>query len=520
MSTVPSPPPARRPSNGTVERLYVLWLVSSLLLVLLVVIVALLATGQLRRQAQRISEHSQAIDSLRDDLSQISQELRNVQAALPYTVPQLRTPPTPVDEARQPAQPIEEEPPGPQAAPPALASPDDGAINALLQAALRPSDDLPFELADPAAAEEALRVGQDGLSHTSWAGQTWARLAVLARLLDRDLAAETFAYRAAAANVFPQAYYELSVRKLLDRQQAAEAIVFARRLVDGRPADPKGVLLLAEAHGMHDDLAAADEAIETLATIERLSLPGKLRLGRLLVALERWERLGALLDSLGEVPQPYWPRLNFLRAVLAIQRGQLAEAYAILDNLLAEPQTPPQALLAADDYELRTWRGVALVYARQFEAAREALAHAQEYPERPQAWYWRGMLELHAGNADQAIPFLQYALAASQRFAPAWEALGTIALNHDDLPTALQNLSNAASYGPPRASTHLLLAILHAKASRPSETAEALRTAFGLDPSLLETARQTEVITRLFSEDQLAALASRSDVPPREPDQE
>ena len=129
------------------------------------------------------------------------------------------------------------------------------------------------------------------------------------------------------------------------------------------------------------------------------------------------------------------------------------------------------------------------------------------------------MLEFDAGNIDEALPFLQHALAASHGFAPAWEALGTIALNRGDLATALQNLTNAVNANPRRGSAHFLLAVIHAKASRPSETAKALQTAFRLDPSLLKTARQTDVISGLFSHDELAALADSTDTTAIAPDE-
>ncbi|MFQ5806399.1 MAG: tetratricopeptide repeat protein [Phycisphaerae bacterium] len=518
MSTTP-PPPSRRPSTGMVERLYVLWVVSSLLLVLLVVVVTLFGSGQLRRHAARISEQSQAIDQLRDDLSLTRRELENLKATVAYAAPAPRAPPIAPEEPRGPTQLTEDEPLAPQPAPTATVAPDDDAINALLNSALRESDDMPYELADRAAAEGALWEGLAGAGRTAWSGQTWARLAVVACLLDRDEPAKVFAASTQALNEIPYAYYEISARKLLAKGRGTEAIVFARRLAASRPSAPQAALLLAEACRLNGHLAAADVALEKLDNIEPLSSADKLRLGRLFVALERWNRLDALLGSLDEVPQPALPQLNHLRAVLAIQQGRLPEALAILDNLLTEQPEGGAGVSPAypDDYELRTWRGVVLLYAGQFRAAREALAHAQEHRDRPEAWYWRGVLENRAGNPDEAIRCLDHALAASHDFAPAWEALGLIALNRGDLPTALLNLTNAVNVNPRRPSAHFLLALSHAKASRPRETLEALRRAFHLDPSLLEAARQAGVITRMFSEDELAALARAAVVAPPSP---
>jgi tetratricopeptide (TPR) repeat protein len=489
MSTRPTPPPNGEPSSETLTRLYALWMIGALLLVLLVVVLALLGTGRLRLHAQRISEQTDAIEQLREDLSRTRRELAELKAgppARPQTAQEPSPPTTP--EAAGELPDTDQTPP----------TATDQAIAGRLDAALQTDEQMGYELADPEVADQVLQEGLSEVGDATWSGRTWARLAVVARLLDRDGPADTFAHKAIATGEFPRDYYELSVQRMLAQGRATEAIVFAGRLRAERPDNPRAALLLAEAYCLQPDLAAADAVVETLDRGQDLSPSLKLRLGRLLVALERWNRLEALLNSFGEVRPEDLSQLNFLRAVLAIQRNRLAEALAIFDNLLAEHP---------EDYDIRTWRGVALLAARQFQAARQALAHSRAFPGRPEAWYWRGMLELRAGNDDEAVTFFEHALAASQRYAPAWEALGTIALNRGDLPTAVQNLQNAVAANPRRASTHFLLSIVHAKTLQPTATADALRTALRLDPSLLEQAQQTEVIGRLFTPEELEALA-------------
>lgn len=506
----------------TADRLYVLWLMSSLLLVLLVVIVTLLGSGQLRRHAQRISEQTEAIEQLRTDVSRVREELAALEAAVTRAAGASREEAPAVDERGEAEPPVEERQPErqPRPAPPVVLA-DERAINTLLQSGLRPGEDgpdslaeLPYELADRGAAEEALRKALEEAGQASWGGETWSRLAVAARLLDRGESAEMFAGKAVAAGAFPQAYYELSARQLLAAGEAAEAVVFAKRLATGRPGHPEAVVLLAEAYCAHRDLANAVAAVEELDEVPSLSLSAKLRLGRVFVALESWDRLDRLVASLGRVPEPALPVVNYLRAVVAAQRGRPAVALAILDELLAESGTRGRGQLMPDDYDLRTWRGVALVYAGQFAAAREALSHSQEHPERPEAWYWCGILEVRAGNTEEAVAFFQHALAASQRFAPAWEALGAMALNAGELPMARQDLENALNADPRRASGHFLLAVVHAKMSQPRETAAALQAAFHRDPSLLESARETEVIRGMFSDDELASLANGESIAP------
>lgn len=517
MPTNPTPPIAPRPPGNLVERLYVLWITSSLLLVLLAAVLTLLGSGQLRRHARRIAEQAQAIGALREELSTVRQDLANLEAAASRPPVPTLAPGAP----SAPAQTAEAEPSESQAPEDSV---DERGISALLRDALSQGEDLPYEIADRAAAEEALRQALRSIGRAAWSGKTWARLAVLAGLLDRDRSAEVFAYAAAEAGELPDGYYELTARKLLDQGKVTDALVFAKRLAAGRPGDPRGVSLLAEVQRVRGDLGAVATALTKLQNTEQLPPAAMLRLGRLFVALEDWNRLDALLTRVGDVPQALLQPLNGLRARLAIHQGRLPEALAILDNLLAEraagshgplargeggtgTQPVRAPLLALDDYDLRTWRGVALMEAGQFLAAREALAHVAEHPGRPEGWYWRGVLELRAGNAEAAIECLDRALAASHGFAPAWEALGTIALNRGQVATALQNLSNAADANPSRASTHFLLAVVHAKASRPKETVESLRTAFRLDQSLLEAAKKTEVIRQLLSDNELEALA-------------
>ena len=191
-----------------------------------------------------------------------------------------------------------------------------------------------------------------------------------------------------------------------------------------------------------------------------------------------------------------------------MDKDRLTEAFAMLEHLLAD---------APDDYYLRLWSGIVLLDSRQFEAARQALSGTADLnPARPEAWYWRGVVEIQAQRPDAAVPFLQNALVASARYAPAWETLGLLALNRGDLVSALETFSNAVAANPYRASTHFLIALAHAKASRPDEAAAALRIAVNLDTALLEEALRTDVFTRLFEPGEIEAMvepAADTDTP-------
>jgi tetratricopeptide (TPR) repeat protein len=506
MSSTPSHQQPRGPSSGVIERLYVLCIASSAALLLLIVVLTLFAAGLLRKRSEALS---QSIVELNERLTAVEQTLAEQQAP-PLAAVSQRAQITQPDDEREttsgrPAS-------GPATAEPAEQALDDAAVNARLDRVLVAGDDLPVLLADPRAGADTLEQVLRDAPQARWTGETWARVAVLARLLEHNDEAEMYARRAAADGVLPWAYNEVSARLALMGRRGAEALTFAQRLTEQAPGHPIACLLLAQAFALQGNLAAADDALNELDNLDDLPYPDKLRLGYLLIDLERWEALGAVLDALGPLPEELIPERDYLRAAWLVQKGQLAEALAILDYLLE---------LHPDDYDVRTWRGVALIQAGQFEAAREALAHAEQAAGRPEAWYWLGVLEIEAGNPEAALPYLQRCFAASARYAPAWEALGTLALNRGDLPTALENLGHAIEINPHRSSAHFLIAIVHAKASRREEAAQALQEAFSLDEALLETAKQTEVLTRLFAEQELENLAPAASGeqpgPPAEP---
>ena len=79
----------------------------------------------------------------------------------------------------------------------------------------------------------------------------------------------------------------------------------------------------------------------------------------------------------------------------------IVEALAVLEYLLGD---------SADDYDVQVWRGVALVEGRQYGSARQAFDQSAALNAgRPEAWYWRGTVEIRAGKPDEAVAFLEKA---------------------------------------------------------------------------------------------------------------
>lgn len=339
--------------------------------------------------------------------------------------------------------------------------------------------------------------------------------------MSQNASAEVFARRAYnTGDPLLLAYAETSARLFLARGRTQEALMHAEHLAEKTEGAPASSLLLARVFLALGSPATADELLTLVDDPAALSDADKLALARVCLGLHHWSRLADVVAMVNEVPAELDAERNFLHAVALVQTNdRLAEALGILDYLAdrdAEDATAsgggepaPVPVPAPNVYEIATWRGVALMRGQQTESARQVLNDAAELrADRPEAYYWRAMLEIRERQFDIAAVFLQNALATSARFAPAWETLGLLALNRGELDAALQNLAKAAEANQRQASTHFLIAIAYAKASHREPAAEALQRAFQLDRKYVEEARRTDVLTRLFTPEDFEALAA------------
>ncbi len=504
-----TPAAGSKPPASAVERLFVLWIISTLCLVVLAGVLTVLGSGRMHRQAM-------AIQALADRVEALEQARVSPEPPPPGPVAgSPKSPPAGQGQRKENSGPTRRKATGgdggstgarPSASGseagrpglPAEIRTDEG-LSARLDRVLARSAAGPYVLADRAAAADLLREAFQHVENANWSGTALARLAMVARLLDEESQAEVLATRAMALGTQPLGYLEISARSLLARGRIEEARVAAQRFARAG-GGALAHLLLAEAwlSPPGPSVVTADEVLAGIPDIRQLTIADRLRAGRLAVMVERWDQVAAVLASLESVPPEQADERDFLRAVLFVHEGRLVEALGVLDYLTG--QRP-------EDYDVLTWRGAALVKARSYEEARKALAHAEQHPQRPEAWYWRALVELRGGNVESAARLLEASLTASPQYAPAWEALAGVAMERRDLATAVQNLTLAIQASPRRASAHLLLAIAHAKASRRDEAEQALREALRLDPAVLETARRAEVITRLFEPELLEQMA-------------
>ncbi len=517
-----------QPRRDVLERLYVYWLVSTVLLILVAIVFAVFARGALTRQAA-------AMDKLAGRVAALEGTVQRLQAATsrqnePSPIAERSPGPVAAPKPAQPAQPpspeAEAQPPsgaasgGQPATTPATA---ESAIRARLDEVVAPGPVAPADVVDPQGAAALLESALQQVGRARWSGQTWSRLAVVARLLGRDTAAEAFARRASAGGEPLIEYNEVSARSLLARGRPNDALPLIEKLVEQTAASPTSQVLLAAALLATDDPAGADETAATVEGVDDLGPRDKLMLARVLFALEHWQRLQAVLAALEDVPDDSAAEHDFLQAVSLARGGRTVEALAILDYLVAHPpqtargdDAPPSwPTPGPDRYEIEVWRGVTLMYAPQQEAARAVLTEAAQLdPTRSDAYYYRGMLEIRAGQNDQARTYLESALANSARLARAWEALAYLDIGAGNVDRALEHLAKAIEIDSRRASAHFLTAIARAKISQRELAGVALRAAFRLDESYLAEAKQADVLLRLFTPGELDALAGQS--PPEE----
>lgn len=521
----PERPPARpnlpRPTSDAVERLYVYWLVSTALLLIVMLIVGILLRGALHQQASAVIELSERVAQLEESGRSLpgaparrSPDADERRVASPPATRET-APPSVARPTTRTSQPSSVVLPPAAASAPVLLSED--ALDAALDEVISAEAATPDDVLDPNQGRELLDNAVKSAAGAGWSGAAWSRLAVLARLLGRDAVAKVCMERARAGGDQLIAYDEISIRELLARGRAQEALPIAARLVERTAGAPTESVLLAATLLALDNPASADEAVESIHMHLVLGAYDRILLGRVLFNLEHWQRLDALLATLREVPASLTAEYSFLTAVSLARSGRTVEALAIFDGLLPTAPRVRETTSAAasapvagwpmpcpDRYEIEVWRGVTLMYAQQPETARQVLQQtAESNPGRPEAQYYLGLLEARAGRPQIAAVHLKNALANSARMAPAWEALALLEIDSGQVNLALEHLGKAIAVNPRRASAHFLMAIAEAKLSHAEQAADALRQACRLDDHIIKEAKQTDVLLRLFTPEEM-----------------
>jgi tetratricopeptide (TPR) repeat protein len=504
----------RPPRNDALERLHVCWLVSTIALALVAVLVIVYVRGALARYSTQVNELRDTVQTLDETVAELSNSLEQLQREQQrqpreHAAGDRGTP----DESRAPrSEPLEI-----AALPPADSTiPSETEIQRQLNQILAPDAATPADVADLDAAQTLVQQAVEQRETAPWTGQTWASLAVLARLSGLDDQAATLAGRAADTGGSLEQYAEVTFRALLARDDVARALDLTEDLAK-RGIDSDAIrVLVAAARLRAGQQAAADRAVDTISDITALKLYDRLILARVLLSLEDWNGLAALLSLLRSVDPRLAHEVNYLQAIPLARAGQTAAALALLDYLAAHPSEPETdwgawPVPAPSPYEIETSRGATLVQAGQLDAARDVLLQAVSLsPDEPTAFYYLGLLEQRAGRPNAAREHLENAVARRAQMAAAWEALALLALEAQDVEAALTHIEQALEANPRRASAYFMQALLNAKVTRREATAAALREAFRYDPTYVEEAKQADVIRRLISTEEIDDLAAEA----------
>ncbi len=507
----------RRPpgGSGVVERLFVYWLISTAGLALLSIVTIVFVAGALQRQSHMLRLLADRVTALEAPPAQPPPAPPSApaerEAARRGPVAQPAPPPAVAEVPRQAAEPVAEAE-APAAAPPRL---DEPRALAQLGSLVRPPGRSTADVSDAAALGTLLDAARGQPASAEWSTAARLRLAVAARLIGRDSDGEYYARTLAPGGEERRLYDEVVARVTFERGRVREALPLLERVTVGDGAAPDLLVLRAAAQLELGDGAAAESTIERVSQPARLAPRDRLRLARLGLALERADVLAAVLPLLSDVPAELEAERDFLRSAGLVLDGRSVEGLAALDFLVAHESDWARTVRAAagppqrpSRYELEVWRGVALVAGNQLSDAREILlTAAQVEPSRADAYLALGRLEAAAGQFERAAAYLRNAIAAAPRSAGALEALAAVDLNLGNVGSALESATQAIALRPRSASVRFLRALAHAKLGQREAVELDLRAAFQLDRGYLDEARRADVIGRLFTPEELEALA-------------
>ncbi|MBV9124103.1 MAG: glycosyltransferase [Planctomycetes bacterium] len=230
---------------------------------------------------------------------------------------------------------------------------------------------------------------------------------------------------------------------------------------------------------------------------------------------------------------PADPELGFRAALLLHERGQVAEAAATYERLLAAPPERQFGSLDQGILGFKARQNLALVYQdlgdwgraeeqwRRIVAdqpgyrvgwrglvegllhrgrLRQAEAVVEGMPERgslrAEKWLLRGQVAAAQGNLEEARRALERAVAAAPEDEPVRQALCRFLFDHGTPEEAEQALRELADRHPEDASARHNLGTVYLRLGRPAEAVEAYRQSLRLRPHAPATAQLLEQALR------------------------
>ncbi len=177
-------------------------------------------------------------------------------------------------------------------------------------------------------------------------------------------------------------------------------------------------------------------------------------LARSLLAAGELSEAASLLELLSAADR----EARRLRGELQARRGDHVAAVQLLEPLVSADPT---------DVEARVWLGRSLFHVgRLDDADRQFEWLASNRPNRPEGFYWRGIVQLRRLNADKAVPLFDQTVAVDPAFGPAWEASAVALASIGKIGETLQRLEEAARLSPQRAEIPFAQAVCLARVNQ------------------------------------------------------
>lgn len=267
-----------------------------------------------------------------------------------------------------------------------------------------------------------------------------------------------------------------------------DALAEVIHVVRSEAAPPRAHLLHAEILDTLDRPGEAVRAYTKAQESAETAVMATAALARRLLDRDELDAAGLALRH-PHVAGDTSPTLLAMRGELAGRQHHYAEAVELLTRATADGSFTLPA---------RLWLGRAQLETGRHEAAGRTFASlASDEPDRPEGWYWQGIVALRELDPERAVPLLQQSIAVDASFVPAFEDLGVALANQQRVDDAVAILSEAVRLKATSGRAHFLLAVCHAKRDHRAAAITALKRAVALDRKYLELAKAVPIFEPL-----------------------
>ena len=266
-------------------------------------------------------------------------------------------------------------------------------------------------------------------------------------------------------------------RVALIKQDALQAERHLDALIAAAPEDSDAWLLKGELALAHSEFETAEEAFETILSIDESNLPARLGLTRALVAQEKTDAADAQLKRLAE-RLPKNPSVNFLIALVAGQREDWDAAKIALQDVLNVAPNHGDSLLklASIHYSQGSFEQAESLLVRAV-----ALAPTEVAPRK-----LLGAAQMKLKRPAEAIQTLEVAATQPPEDAQLLALLGSAYLQNGQYTEGMEHLMQANAIAPDATHIRAQLAVGHLRQGETDRAIAGLESVVELDPSLVQ----------------------------------